>query len=398
MASENRMRSVLAKNSQEIENIQNDEVYRAMADECKRKLEEIEKAETQQKESVKDYIKQLTESLRKKQNTVTDLVELWEKAQTDFEECEKKLKLSFNEKENIINSRKLEEDFLLSTTKNIYLKHEALKGKFKEINNTKNLVECKGNLSENLYLVRNELDENNMAIVRKAKMNCKPTVCIYEKSCIKENNLSEELSHFVQWLCDSIRRTNPAAILSRFTLVDMTSGRSVLHILPYQEYLDVISDENGKNHLAESLKKREVEITDQCNRKDLLKEESLVDSIDTLNQIKMKINQEDYEQQENIPITELWEQLIPYKIVIFIISPATANSVQPSVLNDILKQSIRNSERFGVLPIFVIDNENWKDGKSNPDITFIKEIHDKNTWEILNVGKNSESRLDFLER
>ena len=68
------------------------------------------------------------------------------------------------------------------------------------------------------------------------------------------------------------------------------------------------------------------------------------------------------------------------------------------VLNDILKQSIRNSERFGVLPIFVIDNENWKDGKSNPDITFIKEIHDKNTWEILNVGKNSESRLDFLER
>ena len=84
-----------------------------------------------------------------------------------------------------------------------------------------------------------------------------------------------------------------------------------------------------------------------------------------------------------------------YKVVIFVVSPIVGNSVQPSILNDILKQSVKNSERFGILPIFLVDDENWKDEKTNSDISFLHGIKDKNVWKVINVGKELRMELDL---
>ena len=424
-ACENRIMWEISQNKESIEHISKEEEYLKIEEECnkeienlsqKRKLEEektqqsflenkskkdekrkqLTKEEDERILEVERHLAQLKEALKNAENVKKEL-EIQLVKETDIvKKCTGDLEESLTEERVFIDNAKAEKIALEDTTKNIFLPHNELKGTFRIINNVKALLECQGNLEKNIYFVRNKKDEEGMAVVRKKPLSCKPTVCIYQKDYIKGDNLSEELSHLIQWLYDSMRRVIPSAILSKFSVVDMVSGRSVLHISPYNEYLDVITDETSKVVLSEALKEREVQIIAQCNRQDLGREE-VVNSINTLNQIKMIRNKEEIDKYGDTEISDLLEELIPYRVIIFILPANGTNSVQPSVLNENLKQSIKSSERFGVLPIFLVDNECWDNRKSNSDVDFLHEIQDKVIWNVLNVGKKAEEKLDIIE-
>lgn len=423
-ACENHLKENIAQNQYEIEHIYGDEVYLSLERQCQKELKNLEDNYRKQKEKEEQSCQENIEKRKKQYEKLKEednlriqyLEKRLEELKQDYEDKNNKnsilkqevtnLKIEENnfkeilkkmqqKKTEIVENAKQDKEYIEETTKNICLTHEELQYNFAKINNPTTLLECKGNLEKNLYFVRNKKDENNMAIIRKIPLECKPTVFVYKKEDIKGNNISEELGYFIEWLCDSVRRIIPAEILSRFSVVDMVSGQSILYISPFNEYLDVVSNEADKNKIAEYLKDREMEITKQCNRQDMGNNGRIINSIDRLNQIKMEINQEDILKQKDIVISDFWEELVRYKIVIFIVSPKAGNIVQPSVLNDLLKQSIKNSERFGILPVFLVDDENWKDKKTNSDVAFLYEIQEKNIWKVLNIGKDSKTELDL---
>mgnify|MGYP004506046123 CR=1 FL=1 len=423
-ACENHLKENIAQNQYQIEYIYRDEVYLSFEKEHQKELNKLEESYRKEQEKEKQsqreniekrkrkyeelkkedslriqYLKEHLENLKQDYEIKSNENSILKQKVTNSEVQEKKVKEVLmkkqQKKEEIIGNERKEKEFIEDVIKNICLSHEDLKHSFEKINNPMALLECKGILERNLYFVRNKKDESDMAVIRKIPLECKPTIFVYKKECIKGNNLSEELSHFIEWLCDSVRRVIPAEILSRFSVVDMVSGQSILYISPFNEYLDVISDEVDKNKFAEYLKNREIEITEQCNRRDIGDSKQVINSIASLNQVKMEINKEDILKQKNIAISDFWEQLVQYKVVIFVVSPIVGNSVQPSILNDILKQSVKNSERFGILPIFLVDDENWKDEKTNSDISFLHGIKDKNVWKVINVGKELRMELDL---
>lgn len=285
--------------------------------------------------------------------------------------------------------------YLLEETEYIMEKNDAeFDEKCSKLNTSKELLNCKGKLSNQLFFVRKAKDKYGMAEVKKMDIKCEHTVFLYDKNDLKGNNLSEELCHFIKWFMDAVRRTNPAALLYRwFTVIDILSGQSVLTMPPYDKYIKVVGDEKGKIALAKMLSSKMDSVA--AAMMSIGTEGERIDNIDILNAKKMDINKADIEKHPNIAIQDLWEKLIPYHVLIFIVPEVMENGAQPSVLNDDLKKALMNSEHYGIIPVFIIAKETWENSKGSSDSAYLHNIQNKSVVTLYNVGKDKGELLDF---
>lgn len=270
---------------------------------------------------------------------------------------------------------------------------ETFDAECKLLNTSRALLDCGGQLAKYIYFVRNKKDKNGMAELRKIPFSGQHTVFVYDDKDLSSNNLSEELSHFIKWFIDAVRRTNPAALLNKnFPVIDVVSGKSILSFPPYNRYVQVIADSREKSMLVDALKEWENIITSDVEDKGIR-----INNFDELNDVRMKNknNLKDIAEQEDIAIADLWERPYPYNFIIFVVPRVNENGSQPSLLNDEFKSVLMNIQHYGIIPIFIVSCATWKDIKRSPDVAYLHSIQDKKVFNVYNVGKANEAKLDI---
>lgn len=391
----NRFKSQIKETEKDLNKIREEESYLQIKNECELKLFQRSEKRKKQLNDIKGRERELEEQIKKKtalSNSIqANLINLGN-AISDL-----KTQLVRDKRLEDILINKIDENkrYLLEETEFIIDKNE---GEFEEkclkLNTSKELLNCNGKLSNQLFFVRKIKDQYGMAEVKKMDIKCEHTVFLYDKDDLKGNNLSEELCNFIKWFIDAVRRTTPATLLYRwFTVIDIVSGQSVLTMPPYDKYIKVVGDEKGKLAVAKMLSNKMESVVAEMSR--IGTEGELIDNVDILNGKKMAINKTDIEQHPNIAIQELWEELIPYHILIFIVPEVIENGGQPSVLNDDLKKVLMNSEHYGIIPVFIIAKETWKNTKGSSDVAYLHNIPNKSVMTIYNVGKDKGELLDF---
>lgn len=390
----NRLDITLSEIEKKINNIKNEKEYTDIDNECRKKLE----SRIYERESQLKKIESQLEKLNKEYNTSVEsfkgihdvLTLLTREIEKDKASLENKIKLNKKLTNNIADAK----NKLLKYTDRIICDGDDFEKQCEKLNTSKELLEAKGNLSKDIYFIKNYKDNYGMAIVRKLPFKCEHTVFVYNRNDIISNNLSEELSPFIQWLSDSIRRINAPKLFYKFTVVDMVSGKSILVMPPFNKYINVISDGRGKGALSAYLSDKIRMVTDEMNRSDIRRIGGDVNNIISLNECKMDMNKEDIEKEPQIPIYDLQEQVVPYNVIIFVIPFASTNGSQPSIMNEEIKQVLMNCENYGIIPIFLVDSITWSDEKNSADVAYLNSINTKSVWQIRNVGKDKKKQLD----
>lgn len=396
-ACENRFQSLEDYINQKIKHISEEKEYVRMQKECGQELEKRRKEREKRLSIIREKLQMLQKEADAGRKNLFDMESRIKSLERQIGSQMKKLTDQKKNEQERMAEIAADKHYLLVQTDHILTEDsEKFEARCGEINTPLELLACKGKLSEQIYFVRHQKDQYDMAQVRKIDFKCQHTIFVYDKKDISGNNLSEELCHFIKWFTEAIRRTNPAALLYKyFTVIDVMSGQSILTMPPYNRVFDVVGSEKEKLALAETLRQKEIFVTTEMNRTDIRKESACIENVDTLNAIKMEINRPDIEQQPDIPIQELWEKLLPYHVLIFIVPRVVESGAQPSVLNDELKKVLMNADHYGIIPVFLVASDTWKDTKRSSDAAYLHNIQKKSVISILNVGKENEKLLDI---
>lgn len=278
---------------------------------------------------------------------------------------------------------------------------------FKNIDCTKSVYKTEAKLSDSIYFISPQLDENGMAIVSKLSLKCIPIVGIYDSSSLQGDNLSEELSHFIEWVCVSIRRTTAQSIIDKAVVVDTFSGNSVLKTVRFNGFIDVIDDSQGIHSLEERFNEKEralisrgQSIYSQAKELEIADQLGDIGNIDALNKAIMLVDQDDIFENPDRPVegeVGLWEKPVKYSFVIFIIPSSHQKSAGKSVITEELRKCFTGCARSGIVPIFLVDSDNWNHPELSDDISWIKNLRDKLIWNIENIGKERQDLLKISE-
>ena len=276
---------------------------------------------------------------------------------------------------------------------------------FEKVDCTCSVYKTNAKLSEFVYFVKPKNDKNNMAVINKMQLKCMPIIGLYDYKDLQGDNLSDELSHFIEWLCVSVRRVTAQSIMGGITVIDTVSGNSVLKTGRFHGFLTVKDDSAGINSLTAQLIEKERMMADraqsiQSQVKEMGLEKQIGDlgNIDALNKAIMLIDQDEILEDPNKPVEGedgLWEQPVKYSFVIFIIPSANQKSAGQSVLTEELKKCLTSCTREGIIPIFLVDSDNWEHPEMSDDISWIRGLREKMMWRIANVGKDRRELLEI---
>ena len=392
-ACENRLHSKIMELDAQLQNMEVDSECIAFTRECNEKLDARQRERSrqiaeieQQKNASEEKKNTLSKKLKEKD---TEILEL--QGVIDF----------FTDKINLLISKITKQKTQMEDTKNSLIKQtkiltddsvDTFDAECKLLNTPGELLKCKGQLAKHIYFVRNEKDKNEMAELRKIDLRCQHTIFVYDDKDISGNNLSEELCHFIKWFIDAVRRSNPETLLRKFPVIDVLSGISILSMPPYNRYIQVITNEDGKAKLVGALEEKENDIVSDIRKKGVR-----INSFDELNNIKMgnDRNIKDIAIRPNIPIDELWEKPRPYSFIIFIVPNVNEDGGKPSVLSDQIKNVLMNVKLYGIVPIFLISSNTWNNVKESADAAYLQNVKDKTVFLVKGVGRDNASKLDI---
>ena len=393
----NRLTKEISQKEKELGSITEEVDYLGLEAKCEKELKLRVDERNRQVNEVRERIDALRGDIGKSKHSLDETGKTIVSLQREINQLSVKLRTQSDLKDGMLSQIELDKTELKNQTDKIIDKNdEDFIQKCASINTCRELLACKGKLSKQIYFVRNDRDKYGMAELIEVNLKCQHTVFLYEKGDISGNNLSEELAHFIKWYTDAIRRTNPAAILSRwFYVIDVMSGQSVLTMPPFDSIISVIGDEKGKLELAEMLKQKGESVTVEMGRSDIQEGGSRIDNVDMLNAVKMEINKQDIDQQPDMAIQDMWEKLSPYTVVIFIVPGVIDNGAQPSILNDELKKALMNIDHYGIIPVFLVDSETWEDSKRSSDVAYLRNIQNKEVFKVENAGRDNGKLLDI---
>lgn len=404
-AAENRLSYVLASYDRRIADIRNDAEYKRLESNRDERLKERRALRDKQLEGLSGKSKELAASIAQLETEHTELQETVNKLNEQLGELRTELNKTRDKEEKLRPVLSgMEAELKEETEKLIAKDGQNLNKEYCVPNTARQLLDCEGKLAENLYLVRNKLDESGLAVVRKLPLRCEHTVFTYDRSEIRGNNLSEELGLFIIWFTMSMLNVNPRELLlqsgnlnmgQKVQVVDLVSGQSVLTMAPYNHVFQVVSDQKEKSALAEKLEAVIKGITMDLNRSDLRGDGVHMTDLESLNQRKMQINKPDIERVPDLPASRLVEPIRRYSLIFFIVPPATSSGMQLSVLSEELKRIMVNSARYGIIPVFLVDSETLTDVKNSEDAAYLGDVQNKSVWHIQNVGKDRGELLDI---
>lgn len=392
-ACENRLHSKIMELDAQLQNMEVDSECIAFTRECNEKLDARQRERSrqiaeieQQKNASEEKKNTLSKKLKEKDKEILEL-----QGVIDF----------FTDKINLLISKITKQKTQMEDTKNSLIKQtkiltddsvDTFDAECKLLNTPGELLKCKGQLAKHIYFVRNEKDKNEMAELRKIDLRCQHTIFVYDDKDISGNNLSEELCHFIKWFIDAVRRSNPETLLRKFPVIDVLSGISILSMPPYNRYIQVITNEDGKAKLVGALEEKENDIVSDIRKKGVR-----INSFDELNNIKMgnDRNIKDIAIRPNIPIDELWEKPRPYSFIIFIVPNVNEDGGKPSVLSDQIKNVLMNVKLYGIVPIFLISSNTWNNVKESADAAYLQNVKDKTVFLVKGVGRDNASKLDI---
>lgn len=392
-ACENRLHSKIMELDAQLQNMEIDSECIAFTRECNEKLDARQRERSrqiaeieQQKNASEEKKNTLSKKMKEKDKEILEL-----QGVIDF----------FTDKINLLISKITKQKTQMEDTKNSLIKQtkiltddsvDTFDAECKLLNTSGELLKCKGQLAKQIYFVRNEKDKNEMAELRKIDLNCQHMIFVYDDKDISGNNLSEELCHFIKWFIDAVRRSNPETLLRKFPVIDVLSGISILSMPPYNRYIQVITNEDGKAKLVGALEEKENDIVSDIRKKGVR-----INSFDELNNIKMgnDRNIKDIAIRPNIPIDELWEKPRPYSFIIFIVSNVNEDGGKPSVLSDQIKNVLMNVKLYGIVPIFLISSNTWNNVKESADAAYLQNVKDKTVFLVKGVGRDNASKLDI---
>ena len=93
----------------------------------------------------------------------------------------------------------------------------------------------------------------------------------------------------------------------------------------------------------------------------------------------------------------MWERPVKYSFIIFVIPSLRQKSAGKSIITEDLRKCFTGCARSGIVPIFLVDSDNWKHSELSDDISWIKSLRDKLTWNIENIGKERQELLKISE-
>ncbi len=393
----NRLTKDISQKEKELGSITEEIDYLGLEAKCEKELKLRVDERNRQVNEVRERIDALRGDIGKSKHSLDETGKTIVSLQREINQLSVKLRTQSDLKDGMLSQIELDKTELKNQTDKIIDKNdEDFIQKCASINTCRELLACKGQLSRQIYFVKNDRDKYGMAELIEINLKCQHTVFLYEKSDLSGNNLSEELSHFIKWYTDAIRRTNPSAILSRwFYVIDVMSGQSVLTMPPFDSIISVIGDEKEKLELAEMLKQNGEGVTVEMGRSDIQKEGIKIDNVDMLNAVKMSINKKYIDQQPDMEIQHMWKKLSPYTVVIFIVPEVIDNGAQPSILNDEIKKALMNTEHYGIIPVFLVDSETWEDSKRSSDVAYLRNIQNKEVFKVENAGRDNGKLLDI---
>lgn len=401
-AFENRMKSAIEQKEEEISSIREEDGYLKIDKEYQQKIKERNAERSSQIDAIKcklETYKKGVDEYTAKHISINNMIDVKKKQLAN-------LRKKQAEKECVINEMTSQLDaagtYLTNQTQEIVggtergaMADDMFDKECMMRNTSMNLLECNGQLSKQIYFVRKEKDKRGFAELKMMDISCQHTVFIYEHETTMWNNISEELCNFIKWFVEAVRRENPAALLEKFDVIDVVSGRGILTMPPYNRFLNVVSDEKGKQILADNLKKRGEVISGEMSAVHIQEWGRKVDNVDKLNAVKAEINKPEILQEPDIPVRSLIEAFIPYKILIFIVPDVNYDGSQPSVLNEDLRRILNNTELYGIVPVFFISHNTWVDTKKSSDTVYLHALSNKIIYRVKNIGSIDEKQLDL---
>lgn len=404
---ENRMQDELKalENERASERFKDEQIRRENENIVSKKRKELEEAEKNRVLGVQKTMILLENNVEKDKNTLAAQV----KKATGYDYCDPKFspieiiekfvkKKEVYEKE-LIKKTEDDKNYLSVSTEKLMKPID-----FSQVDCTRSVYKTNAKLSDYIYFIKLQKDQNNMAIINKVKLNCVPIIGLYDYKELQSDNLSDELSHFIEWLCVSVRRVTARSIMDKTTVVDTVSGNSVLKTGKFKGFLNIQDNMSGIHSLTESLIEKEKAMIKRgpslySQAEELHITENLGDlgNIDDFNKATMLIGEEEILEDRPVEGEDgLLEKPVKYSFIIFIIPSALQKTAGKSILTEELKKCLTSCTRGGIVPIFLVDSNNWEHPEMSDDISWIRGLREKMIWKISNVGKDRRELLEIL--
>lgn len=354
----------------------------------RQKEQELNQEEDRRLASLNKAYKQLYDADRNAQSEM-------ERCKKDFDDYTNRLERCNQEIQETEKQKKQDE----ITCKRYY---ESLQKKTEEIRSRKFFEESatsmfspdcieavNGNLSENLYFVARDLDEEKLAVVQRVKSACRPIVCLYKRSELYSANLCNELAGFIKWYGETLERVNPLPLIDgrKFAVVDTSTGAELFQDNKVNYVFRVISTNADIKAYAGHLKA-------QIDLIRFAAAELNADmNIDSVNRKKAEINRQSIPHATNLNVMQ--EQYCPYCISFFIMPTEVQGHIHDNTgLTEELQQYFHNCELYGFMPIFLIDYETWENKNPSPSVEYLKSVVSTKDYRYISgVGTRASSEM-----
>ncbi len=285
-----------------------------------------------------------------------------------LKQCNQEIQEAENQKRNDMASSKQMYEKLQQYTKNMHSR-KFFEDSAASMFSPDCIEAVDGNLSDTLYFVSKELDEEQLATIQRTQSACRPLVCLYKRSELSSANLCNELADFIKWYGETLERVNPLPLIDgrQFVVVDTATGAELFQDNKEYYAFRAISSNSDIKAYAGHLKAQS----------DLIRfaaaELNTDMNIDSVNNKKAEINRTAIPHATKLNIMQ--EQYCPYCIAFFIMPAEVQGHIHDnSGLTEELQQYFHNCELYGFMPIFLIDIETWENKNPSPSVEYLKKV------------------------
>ena len=361
-------------------------------EDLQRKKRELKEADEKRIRSLKDNYdrleKALKDSKKKRENSLSDSEKYMQRflqLKSEVDALDKEITVLQVEGATVYDSLKEDTAHFFDTN---YYTNSII-----EMIKPASLNAFRGMLSDRVFLINDKKDKDELAVLTELSLRCLPTVMLYKKEDLLTPNIGKELYSFIKWLYDGLLRVNPLLLFddNKINIIDPVTSGLVFKDTTSFPNVRVYSSSSELNDFTLNISRHMDIVTRAC-----LELHQAID-IKSVNNEKAKRNAE-VTYYDNSP-HEMRENYCTYSVSIFILPQETKDKKSTnSIINEELKRNFRNCEEFGILPIFIIDQETFNLDSPGPTVEALKDIMlNECIYSLDGVGKRSKKPLSILQ-